>query len=290
MEICLVDENDTISTMEDGFWGDLAGHLQQCSDEDRRTLYRSNVLYGEYRHDPASSIGYTYLGKSRPQVDWPDIQNALGAIGSLTSVPDVRGLLEPVYIAPVNGTNRAAFLRTSGGPTWSAIDVWLNDVTGREKDEPQLHLRPVLREGALERLQSALGVSKLHVKLDPGALGNAPAGGVISSAAQEVEAISGDLSMELILSFGHATPDNLAAEDLKHQLEHFMREFSFRKSSATLMVDRGTEGVKREKVDFLNDKITSFEDVDMAEDNEPSAQAAARALASAIEKYNRGTL
>ncbi|MCY1236501.1 hypothetical protein D9M72_491580 [compost metagenome] len=95
--------------------------------------------------------------------------------------------------------------------------------------------------------------------------------------------------MELILSFGHATPDTMAAEELKGQLESFMANATFKKSSATLIVDQNGE-TKREQVDFLNDKVTSREVIDAPEGEEPSLNSALIALGSAIQKYRQGKL
>lgn len=290
MEVYQLDSEDNAQTMAPGFWTKLFNHLATALPEDRQTTYRSNILYGECRSDKKTLLDYTYLGKSRPQSDWPDVQDVGGLIDSLTNVNGISGLLEPVYIAPVDATNTAAFLRTSGGPTWQAIEAWLNDVTGVAAGQPEYRLRPIVKSDGLQRLRDSLGVSKLHVKLDPDSLGSAGHHGVIASAAQAAENVSGDLSMELILSFGHATPDSMAAEDLKDQLEAFMRQHMFKKSRATLIVDKGADDIGRESIDFTSDRITSVEKVDVAEDDQPSLQSALIALSSAIQKYKAGKL
>ncbi|MBT2536288.1 hypothetical protein [Arthrobacter sp. ISL-69] len=290
MEVYQLDSNDNAHTLTPGFWTKLFNHLSSALPEERQSTYKSNVLYGECRSDKMTLLDYTYLGKSRPQSDWPDVQDHGGQIDSLTTVGGISGLLEPVYIAPVDASNTAAFLRTSGGPTWQAIEAWLNTVTGVAAGQPEFRLRPLVKTDGLERLRDSLGVSKMHVKLDADSLSSAGHHGVIGAAAQAAESVSGDLSMELILSFGHATPDSMAAEDLKDQLEIFMRQHMFKKSRATLMVDKGADGIGRESIDFTSDRITSVEKVDVAEDDQPSLQSALIALSSAIQKYKAGKL
>ncbi|TSE15234.1 hypothetical protein B1A87_004150 [Arthrobacter sp. KBS0703] len=272
-----------------GFWDLLASHLRGAPEEERSAFYRGNLLLGEARSDVKTLLDYIYLGRSRPEIDWPDVQDELGSVGALSEVPNIYGLLEPVYIAGIDGSNFAAFLRSSGGPTWSGIEAWINEVTAVGVKGPFYKLRPLVKKDGFERLRDSFGVSKVHIKVEPHALGAGSSSGAIGQAMEAVEEVSGDLSMELILSFGHATPDTLAAEELKDQLVEFMRNATFKKSSATLIVDQDGE-TKREQVDFLNDKITSREVIDAPEGEEPSLNSALIALGSAIQKYRQGKL
>lgn len=171
-------------------------------------------------------------------------------------------LVEPAYLLPVSGTQYVAALRTSGGPSWSAIENWLGAVSGRVDQSNRFELRPYGRMDQLERLRDSLGVSKLNLKVDAEASAALQdMSGELATAIRKVQELgAGGVSVEIGLSFGRARPVDSAADKIARQVEKLITNVKFNSASTTIMLPEGegSDYVKR-PVDFYKDRVTGSE-------------------------------
>lgn len=284
-----VDENEHVTEPAVGFWPSFFDALSDQSEEDRRTSFRTNRFEGEVRTERSPAVTYLYLGKLRPGADWPDIRNLQGERASLASIGAVGALLEPAYLLPVGiTTNFVAIMRSSGGPTWSAIENWLS-VTGGYAigdEKKRLELRPYVRKDALERLQRAQGASRLHMKFDAiEAPDTNPDASAVERAVRELQgAGGGGLSVDIGLSFGHLQPDDAGAQALVSGIRGLLRSPSLKRADATLLVP-GDGGLVKDPVDFVRDRITVQVEVGEHQDEEPTPQAVLSAMSDALGTF-----
>lgn len=296
MEVCWRDPQDNVSAMEPGFWRFLIEELGGLTDDERTVPYMGVKLEGEGGRDPRTSLDYVYVAKERAPMDRPHTRQLSGSYGVIQDGPTVQGIYEPTYAAAVGTTNVAAFLRTSGAAGWSAIEDWLNGVLGPQPGGMKIALRAVVSANGFDELKRSLGVARIHVKGSGDAFRDSEPAGNIASAVKEAGRVAGGLSVDLTLSFGHATPDDYSAEQLKDDLEAFLNanKASFthgsgNKADATLMFRRDDGRVDRRPVDFIYNKITTKERVDL-EGGEPTRESVLLALQSAVRRYQNNEL
>lgn len=296
MEVCWRDAQDNVSAMEPGFWRFLSTELEGLTEAERTVPYMGVKLEGEGGRDRRTSLDYVYVAKERAPMDRPHTRQMGGSYGVIQDGPTVRGIYEPTYAAAVGTTNVAAFMRSSGAAGWSAIEDWLNGVLPHQPNGLKIALRAVVSGDGFEELRRSLGVAKIHVKGSGDAFREAEPAGNIASAVKEAGRVTGGLSVDLTLSFGHVTPDDYSAEQLKHDLEAFLNankesftHGSGNRANATLMFRRDDGRIDRRPVDFIYNKITTKERVDL-EGGEPTRESVLIALQSAIRRYQNNEL
>jgi hypothetical protein len=280
-----VDQDDHITEFESDYWDALFERIRDLGEDERRQEIRSRKYEGEIRFERAPEVEYLYLGKLRPGADWPDIRNAEGEHASLASTGVVGALIEPAYIVRVARTPYIAILRSSGGPTFTAIASWLSTIAGYDFLETRLELQPYARKDQLERLASAVGATRLHLKVDGDALqGTEPRSRVLRAMKAVQDTGSGSVSVEMIVSYGNASPDEAGAEDLAEGVSELVRAIPFKKAVATLLVDRN-DGIVKDYVDFSLDRVTLTESVGNSEDEEPTPRVILGAMSDAIGRF-----
>lgn len=293
-----VDAADRVTTFDETFWPSFHDHVHGLAIDDGglnrerlRLKYLGNKYSGSARTEVSPAERFFYVAKARPGSDWPDVELPDEGTSPLSLTDPSASLVEPAYLLPVWGTSYVAALRTSGGPSWSALENWIGAVSGRVSQESRFALRPYVRLDQLERLHESLGVSKVHLKLDPGSQTLSSVEGVIAKALKGVQDLgAGGVSVELGLSFGRATPDEAAAEEIAQQVEKLVRNVRFKTARATIM-QMNSDGVNysKQNIDFYADRVTGSEYVGTNEDEVPTAPVVLKAMTEAIRKF-RGSL
>jgi len=296
MEVCWKDTQNNVTEMQPGFWRFLIGELEGMTDDERTVPYMGVKLEGEGGRDARTSLDYVYVAKERAPMDRPHTRQVGGSYGVIQDGPTVQGIYEPTYAAAVGTTNVAAFMRSSGAAGWSAIEDWLNGVLPSQPGGDKIALRAVVSANGFDELKRSLGVAKIHVKGSGDAFRDAEPAGNIASAVKEAGRVTGGLSVDLTLSFGHITPDDYSAEQLKQDLQAFLEanKASFTHGSrnqadATLMFRKDDGRIDRRPVDFIYNKITTKERVDL-DGGEPTRDSVLIALQSAIRRYQNNEL
>lgn len=197
-------------------------------------------------------------------------------------------LVEPAYICPVPRSEYIAVLRTSGGPTWSAIEQWITLAYGKHFDNERIELEPYSRGDQHLRLQRAIGVSKLDLKLEPGEESITEHEGQIARAMQGLQVLGqGSVSVDVQVSFGHARPNEAVAQGIAEELRRLIGKVRFKRAQATLMeLDEKEQQISREHVDFLKDKVTYTEYV-QSNDGPPERSEVLHAVLHGIERFQK---
>ncbi|TFC90103.1 hypothetical protein E3T24_00185 [Cryobacterium sp. TmT2-59] len=271
---------------EAGFWESLFIHLAGLDEDIRRTEIRTRKYEGEVRAERSPALSYLYIGKLRPGSDWPDIRDSHGVHASLASTGVIGALIEPAYLLPISGTNYLAVLRSSSGPTFSAITEWLNHAAGFVGTDDRLELRPYARHDQLERLARAQGATRIHLKVDPDALHNGPATSEVGRAMQSVQNLgAGGVSVEMIVSYGNSIPDEAGAEALAEGVRDLVESGAFKTAKATLLVGEPGGHLAKDSIDFTLDRVTLTEEIGDSEDEEPLPAVILSAMSEAIRRF-----
>ncbi|WP_415047375.1 DUF6731 family protein [Gordonia sp. (in: high G+C Gram-positive bacteria)] len=149
-----------------GFWSQFRSRIEALSSDDQFLTIRGIQYRGAARHCVASSADFLYLGKTRDPIDHPE--NAVGDDDEQPLVLEDGGrLVEPCYLYDAQaGTNVVATLRSSAGPSISAVEDWLTRIIKHEIGEDSIKLRPVVRHDQMERLDEAQNIARFSVKFD----------------------------------------------------------------------------------------------------------------------------
>lgn len=287
------DSDDVETTMDETFWPSLHDHVAGLEEDRLRNQHFGHKYAGAARTEVSPAEKFFYIGKTRNGADWPDMQTEGGDPTTLELSEPGAGLVEPAYLLPVAGTQFVAALRTTAGPSWSAIENWLAAVSGMDVQGKTFELRPYVRHDQLVRLHDAIGVSKLHLRLEPGSEISSESDGVIRSAMRDVQDLgAGGVSVDIQMSFGRARPDEAAASDIATELQSLLGNVKFRSASATLLSPTDEIGLeyKKDTVDFFKDRVTGTALVGTSEDERPTAPAVLKAMTEAIRMFRESNL
>lgn len=290
-EPVMLNQADVIQPLENGFWEHVHSLLSKMPEEDLRAEILGRKILGAARREKRLAQDYIYVGRMRPGADWPDVADNDGEIETLASTGFNLSLVEPAYLVSVGGTNYVAFVRSSAGPSTSAITTWLNLMLGLETTEHRLELRPYVRRDQLERLREAQGATKLHLKIDPDVMtGSHPTDDVGKALKAAQNAGAGGVSVELTLSFGRATPSDGAGEELVSEVRKILtgpNRVPFSRASATVLRTDEDGDLVRDHIDFTRDRITVQQPFGADENQEPTPEVVISGLNSAISDFRR---
>lgn len=290
-EPVVINQDEKPVTISPNFWEQVRDTIKELSDEQLRAEIYGRKIFGTVRHERRASRDYIYVGRMRPGADWPDVADRDGAIDTLASTGFNRSLVEPAYLVDVSGTNYVAFVRSSAGPSTSAIVTWLNLVLGFETEGTRLELRPYVRKDQLERLKQAQDATKLHLKIDPDVMSEHEPTDEVGKALKAAQrAGAGGVSVELTLSFGSATPTDGAGEELVSEVRKILtgpKRIPFTKASATVRREDDEGELIRDQIDFKRDRITLQQPFGSDENQEPTPEIVVAALNEAIAEFKR---
>lgn len=281
-------QDSSLEEVSGNFWDVYLKHVSELPRERRRIEMYGRKYIGEVRTEIAPAETYLYLGKARRGADWPDISDAEGLVSALDPGQGIDALIEPAYLLPVSGTNYVAVLRTSGGPSFAAIESWMSSAAGLDTTSERFTLRPYVRTDQLQRLNEASGATRVHLKVDPGVLQTDESLGAIGNAMREVQNLgAGGVSVDMTLSFGRATPSHAYAESIANEVKKVIKKIPFKTAEATLMTEDANGKEMREKVDFVRDRVTGSEYVGTSEDEPATPAVVLKALTDAIWKFKK---
>lgn len=285
-EPVILDQHNQVVELQEGFWDALHEHVSGLPEELRRSEFFGRKVEGEARNESSPEADYFYVARLRPGSDWPDATTADGLFGSLASTGAIRSLHEPAHMLNVRGTPYVAIMRSSGGPSVTVLAQWLSMVAGFNTGDERLELRPYVRRDQLERLGRAQGASKLHIKVDANVMSDFDPQHEMGQALKAAQSIGdGGATVEMIVSFGNATPDDLAGEQLVDGIRELIQNVPFARAKATVIVDDEAAGLERDKIDFASDRITVRQQVGVDEDEEPTPTVVLNAMYQAINQF-----
>lgn len=288
LEPVIEKQDSSLEEVSEDFWRHFLRHVQGLPQERRRLQLHGRKFIGEMRSEIAPAEDYLYLGRARRGADWPDITDAAGIVSALNPGDGVEALIEPAYLLPVSGTAYVAVLRTSGGPSFSAIESWMSSAAGLDGQSERFTLRPYVRTDQLARLTKATGAARVHLKVDPGALQVDDSLGAIGNAMKQVQDLgAGGVSVDMTLSFGRATPSHAYAEAIATEVKKIIGKIPFTAADATLMIEDEHGNEVRERVDFVRDRVTGSEYVGTSEDEPATPPVVLKAMTEAIFKFKR---
>ncbi|AGW41753.1 phage-related major capsid protein [Leifsonia xyli subsp. cynodontis DSM 46306] len=287
-EPIVLDQAGNVQPIEGGFWSDLHDRISNLDDNARRGEFFGRRHIGSAREETTPPEKYLYVGKLRPGADWPDVSDGDGAIASLASTGFSGSLIEPAYLLGVSGTNYVAILRSSAGPSFTAIARWLNMVCEFNTEAERLELRSYVRRDQLERFNRAKQAAKIYLKVDPGVMTDAEPKGELGQALKIAQSAgAGGASVELTISFGNVRPTDRAGEDLVTNLREllFTTRTPFKKAKATVIAEDQDGALIRDKIDFTLDRITVQQKIGASEDEEPTPTIVLQAMLEAIGRF-----
>ncbi|WP_283498442.1 DUF6731 family protein [Cryobacterium sp. PH29-G1] len=285
----MIDQNEKVKTLPTAFWTDLHSLVAGLTEKKRQVIFFGRDIEGEARTEISPATDYFYLDRRRPGQDWPDAKGTDGAHGTLASKGVVASLHEPAYLLPVSSTPYFAMMRSSAGPTTSAIARWLNIVLDLEKVGDRLELRAVTRGDQMARLGKAQSATKLHIKILPGAMQSEEPQGRFGKALKEAQSVSyGSVSVDMTISYGNVEPDDAGGQELIRDVKELLNaSTTFRKAEATVIVENEEGELVRDKIDFLRDRITVRQQIGADADEEPTPTVVLDAMFEAIREFRQ---
>ena len=282
----IVSADGVATDVWDGFWGDLYDRVEKMSPDARTFPLGGRTYRGKASTEPSNGQRYLYLGKVRSAADMPDVSDLPGS--DTTAPLQVPGdVLEYLYAYGIGGAGeKCVVLRTSGGASFSAFQKWVGHVLGYEETDEVFELIPVVRTDALERLAQAQGATKLELKIEKGATDGLGAQSELERALRTVaDELGHEVSLELGISFGNVHPGEGHSEQLARELRQIVGTTGVKKLKATLVRHAGDGSLARDKVDFINERITYSVEVGDNENQRPTPAVVLQAMGEAVRQY-----
>jgi hypothetical protein len=283
------DQEDRVQAIAEDFWDDLHKHVEGLADRERTITFFGRDIAGQARTSQSPSARYFYLDRERPGQDWPDARGHDGVLDTLASRGDVRSLHEPAYLLGVSGSRYVAFVRTSGGPSTSAIERWLNLVMGFEETDDRVELRAYTRTDALERFARATAATKVRLAVEPNSLSEEDLTGELGQAIVHAQQVGrGGVSVDMTISFGRVRPDDEAGQTMIREVREVLNApTTFRKARATVVLDGEDGETRREMIDFNRDRVTVSQVFGDDLDQEPRPEVVLTGLLEAIKTFRQ---
>lgn len=286
-EPVILDQENKVQQIQKDFWGDLHAHVAGLDESDRSFTFFGRPISGEARRATTPPVDYFYLDRERPGQDWPDARGNDGHLDTLHAQQVVTSLHEPAYLLPVSGSAYVAFVRTSAGPSTSAVETWLNIVMGFEELDTRIELRAYARHDAMARLARATSASKVHVVIEPDAMTDVDMRGELGQAlAMAQRAGNGGVSVDMTLSFGNVAPDDEAGRALVDGVSEVLNASAgFRRAQATVVTTDDEGEITKDFIDFKRDRVTISQAFGTDLEQEPTAQVVLEGLIEAIRTF-----
>ncbi|MCR6647762.1 MAG: hypothetical protein NVV70_06335 [Cellulomonas sp.] len=299
MEPIVEHADGSVSEFQPGFWDGLHGHVRGLPAAKRLVTWYGTRYGGAARSESSPAVDYVYIGRRRIPADFPD--HAADDASDETPLDIPGTLVEPMYIRSIPGTNYAAFMRTSGGPSFAACESWLTQVLGYEGTGESIALRPYVRQDSIRRLAESDGVAKLELKFEPDSLRDLAEGdGEIAHALAAVDRLGGGgVSIEVGVSFGRSHPSDAGAERYAKDLQRILGKSGLTRAVATLLTRRPKPSKKpnaepeysfaREHVNFLRDQVVHSVRIKGDETVRRTPSLVLGAMGDAVQQFIRET-
>lgn len=301
LQIAEEDDKGEVQYLDgNNFWSVYWDHLKELQVQKPERLavsYRGTEYTGFANETVSPGAKFIYIGRKRKASDHPDVgygstdysplklESIQNESEDVARVPT--GIFEPTYIRQVPGTNCVAVVRTTGSSSWSAIEHWINETSGRTPACKRLVLLPVTRMDAIQRLQQAEAATKLFVSLagtaDPFPEGG---GGMTDGLQAAKQAAPSNATMKFEVSIGNSKPDASETQSVLETIRAFVRFPGTKKLEGTVMrPDAETGELIRDRIDFTKDKVSFNVKIVEDPDSTPNDSEIMHALTEAIQKF-----
>jgi hypothetical protein len=285
-EPILVKQNGEKEYLPDSFWKELFDYVKALDKPSRVSPYRGRPYVGVSNSHVPTTLDYLYIGKQRPRGDYPDDVDDAGQTKSIALNTTIKSLVEPGYLVPTGVRSIVAVLRSSGGPSPEAMESWLGNIGGFTTSDATFKLAAVAQEDMWERLDRAVLVSKVEVRVQPHAQLAEPGAGEFSNAVADVMALSEfDASIDMTISFGHEVPDTVAGLNFTAKAKDFLKSKKFSKAKATTKIQNDRGGWDTENINFINEIVTHSIRVGDSEDEPLTPDLVLPEIQRAIEDF-----
>lgn len=275
------------SDLPNKFWEGFRGIVSKLDAKNQFVTIRGTEYRGAARHCSESMVDYLYLGKSRDRADWPESSVGEDDEQPLSLDHDGR-LVEPCYLLPIDGTELVALLRSTAGPHVSAVEDWMTILLKQKLHNDTIKLRPYLRTDDMERLESAVGVARMNIKIDKNSsVSKENEGRIVGPVHDIYGGLGGNATVAIEVSYEHSIPTPKVGRSMKEELKSFLRSSGLRKAEGTIITEDAYGKIKRERLDFIKDKVTFQVPVGDGPDVIQSPAVVISAMGEAIKQFRK---
>jgi hypothetical protein len=261
------------SELEPGFWDEFIELASKLVDYEERLVHYAGAQYhGSAEVSQIPPMRYLIVGRVRPRSDWP---SQLDAGGSVTPLRINGSLFERAFLVPFGHGNMIGFMPPIGSRIGlTAVERWLTHVAGLDTTEHRLELRPKLDTSVQQKLQTALGVSRVTIRvptnaeidIDEAAENGGDLGIAVASATQ---AKTHEMTAELTYSLGHKKDEIEGRENLLRLARWASRRGDMERIDANLLFADGDK-LRVESINLVKEYAATHANLDVSEDTEYS--------------------
>lgn len=286
----LIDDEEQRREITGDFWGGVHRDLSAMPYGQRRFTMDAAQFYGVADIGTKPARSYIRLGRVRTASDWPDTIDDNNQSTAPLTLPAGRNLFESAYLVPFGTRNLVAIMGPLHGiVTTRSIEKWLTLTLDLVTQGLSLELLPVVDTAVTDKLLSAEGVTRLHVRVPAGSTLELPDGtmsGAELAVANAVVAAGDQLSAELVLSAGRGRGTAKSRLDLKKTVLRLMRAGGLDKLEVTMTSeDPDTGRLKSQQHDLLRDVITTTITFDTEDHTQLDVDDILSRIGEAIQQY-----
>ena len=288
----LIDEHEQRIPVAANFWQTVYQEVDAKSYSDRQSRHNGADYVGEHVVARAPAQHYIQVGRIRYRSDWPGtIDTATGKSGALSLAKPTEQVFETAFVVPFGTVNRVAIMGPIRGQIGTrAIEAWLTAVLGLEPMGHSVILVPEIDSQVQAKLDNAVGVSTLSVRVPVGAGLAIPdggqGGGVVDRALGELVAEAGDaLDVTMTLSFGRRGSSSGWRQGLLNAARRLESAAGPDKLDVGLILDNGDGKFKVEHHDLIEDQIVSYARFDVVDDQALEEESVLRGILDAIKDF-----
>ncbi len=254
-------------------------------------MYRGTDYYGEARVGRTPATPYIYIGRVRSRADQPDgYRRGHGVTGPFTPATPGDLLAEPTIMVPFGTRNYVALMTPMAGATRvAAVQAWMTATMGLVTTGDRLELLPIVDLRVLEKLDQAVGASRLTVRIPAGAAGQMPpeGGGEVGEAIREATHPAGDLlDVEVSYSLGNRRGTGAVRDQVLAAARWIARAGTGTRAEVSIQLPEG-EGLRTEVHNVFRDTITAEARFTVPDGEPPSEQSVLTGINEAIEEFRR---
>lgn len=269
------------------FWALLRGKVSQLPHAEQFVDIRGIEYRGDARHESSLNADYFYLGKTRDQVDFPESSVGDADEAPLTLQEGAR-LVEPCYLMVAESqSNTIALVRTSAGPSVSAVGEWITRFFNEELGNDSIELQPKLRGDQQQRFNDAVDITAFEISIERHHnLGDVHADTQLGAALrQSYEGLERGGLVQQKWSFGRTRPSHSVSQNMRRAIIEVLNWTVAKTAKATVVrVDSNGKEFK-DTIDFVKDQVTTKVTVGDDPSVAQSPTVVVGALRSAIRQY-----
>ncbi|GAA2074668.1 hypothetical protein IDH50_11245 [Aeromicrobium tamlense] len=281
----LVHQDGSREDPNDDFWSDAHTVIAGLDSKERGINYRAASYFGEAGTGSARAYQYIRVGRVRYRADWPETIDPNGHVDELNL--DGRDIFEGGYVVPFGTETRVAVIGPIRGlVSVNAIEWWLGQTLGLANTDVTLELVPEVDPALARKLNEAIGVSRLSVRMPKGTALNLDVDSQVEEAfATAHEASGDDLNVDIAFSFGHQRPQPQKASMLQKAARKIAESGAAERVDVSLMLDNGDGGYTVEQHELIRDRVAVTVEFNVEDDSRLSTDEILDAVHTAITKF-----